>query len=826
MRFLPVSMLAVLIGASCTSDPVTEQPGGSTTSGPMGPTTGAPVSSTDAVDSTATSTGLGSSTATSGSTTDETETDVDPGVGVTLRRTSHGIVHVSADDYFGIGYGVGYAYTQDNRCLLVRRIEEVNGRLAAQLGADAPVTHHVHDVTVSALQSDRFYRGWFDPAAIEAGFAAGAPEVVELAEGYAAGVNRYLDDHPGSPACEVELTAELTAADLYRLWVAAATVASGESLIPLVAASPPDAAMGAEPPSPAPWQGPPASRPPVGSNAWAIGEDATTDGTSLHLYNPHFPWAGIERLYMVHVTIPGQLDVMGAALGGFALPAAGFSRQIAWGLTFSNASRYTVAELALTGDPLSYTVDGAIETIEQDVLSIDVLGEPKPRAVPFYRAQSRPVIDAPSFFLPWTASTAFAVQDVNATNTRLVEQLLRIAQASHVQELRDSLEELQGIPWSYVVASDSQGEVLFGDISAVPDVSTEHVTECVTTPTGSALLSFGIVVLDGSRAECGWSGLLPPEQLPGALRSDYVANSNNSHELPNLGELLTGFSPVLGLEGAGLSLRASLGLHMIEDRLTGADGRGPGFTAQQAQEVFFEARNRGGELLVDGIVADCQANPVGEHEGMLVDLGPACSALAGWDRRNTVASPGAAVFRGLWMALPDPSLMFEVPASLAAPLATPTGYTADPSVRAAVRDALARVSVSLGQAGVALDAPWGDVHSVLTPSGSVAMPGGLQAEGIFDAMVSVDGFYTFDGWVSSLSGVEPESLYGASYLHVVTLGDGDPQASGLLPYSQATEARSPWFLDQVARWSSNDWMVLPFTNGQIEADPELVTLEL
>ena len=74
------------------------------------------------------------------------------------------------------------------------------------------------------------------------------------------------------------------------------------------------------------------------------------------------------------------------------------------------------------------------------------------------------------------------------------------------------------------------------------------------------------------------------------------------------------------------------------------------------------------------------------------------------------------------------------------------------------------------------------------------MPGGLQAEGIFDAMVSTDGFYTFDGWVSSLSGVEPESLYGASYLHVVTLGDADPQASGLLPYSQATEARSPWFL--------------------------------
>jgi acyl-homoserine lactone acylase PvdQ len=30
---------------------------------------------------------------------------------VLLRRTSHGVVYVTASDYAGIGYGVGYAYT-------------------------------------------------------------------------------------------------------------------------------------------------------------------------------------------------------------------------------------------------------------------------------------------------------------------------------------------------------------------------------------------------------------------------------------------------------------------------------------------------------------------------------------------------------------------------------------------------------------------------------------------------------------------------------------------------------------------------------------------
>ena len=434
--------LASLLSAGCTPDPDPASTAGSTDEGAS--TSGGAATETAAVDTTAADTTAADTTAvdTTAAGTD-TDTDTESSI-ATLQRTTHGVVHVRAEDYFGLGYGVGYAYTEDNRCLLAFRIEEVQGRLAAQLGADAPVTNAVHDTTVSALQSDRFYRGWFDDAAIEAGFTAGAPEVLQLAEGYAAGVNRYLDDHPERAPCPIELGAAVTPQDLFRLWVAAATVGSGESIIALAAQAPPDAA--APPPVDPPWRGPPDARPPVGSNAWAIGRDATREGASLHLYNPHFPWAGSQRLYLVHATIPGELDVMGAALGGFPLPAAGFTRDLAWGLTFSNAARYTVAELALADDPLSYTVDDAIEPIEVEMLSIEVAGEPAPRSVPFYRAQSRPVIDAPSFFMPWTLASAFAVRDVNANNTRLVEQLLRIAQASSVLELQQTLADLQGNP--------------------------------------------------------------------------------------------------------------------------------------------------------------------------------------------------------------------------------------------------------------------------------------------------------------------------------------------------------------------------------------------
>jgi acyl-homoserine-lactone acylase len=56
---------------------------------------------------------------------------------------------------------------------------------------------------------------------------------------------------------------------------------------------------------------------PLGSNAWAFGKDTTANGSGLLLGNPHFPWAGVNRFWQVHLTMPGNLDVMGVGIGSF-----------------------------------------------------------------------------------------------------------------------------------------------------------------------------------------------------------------------------------------------------------------------------------------------------------------------------------------------------------------------------------------------------------------------------------------------------------------------------------------------------------------------------
>ena len=755
------------------------------------------------------------------------------GAGVELIRTSHGVVHVTARDHFGLAFGVAYAYTQDNRCLLAQRIEQVNGRLAAQLGPDEIVRMMDNSHYMPALQMDAFYRHYYDINAIRAGFDAGSQAVRDLAAGYAEGVNRYLAEHPGLPPCKgetfagkVNFTGKVTVDDVYRMWFVTASLASGEFVAPFLGildvsalgvGAPANAAAAALRSAVAPAAGKALALQPAdgfGSNAWAIGRDGVRNGRPLHFYNPHFPWDGIQRTYLIHARIPGELDVMGPALGGFPLPVSGFNRKLAWGLTFSVAPRVTFMEVAAStsdGITYSYLLDGQTRYITPRLYPIEVANEAVPRAVAVYAADDGPVLFGE--LLGLAPGTMLIVRDVNLDNTRLVEQMLGVAKSTSVHGLKRSLKTIQGVPWSYTTAVDAAGETLFGELSAIPNVTADLAAKCGDNPSAPWLAALGVYSLNGSRAECYWTGRLPSSQLPWVIRSDYVANSNNNYELPNLDARLTGKSPILGTANQPLALRPTLGLRMIEDRLAGIDGFGaPGFNAGLLKRMFGDKRHFAGELLVDDIVALCAAE---------ASLKPVCDALKGWDRKVQLDSRGAHVFVGLWLALREKGLtdaLFAVPNSLDEPLGTPRGLTSDPLVRAEVVKALQRVSDALGAAGVAPDAPWGDVHFVTGRHGKrFGLPGGPGTQGIFDSLHSLN-VVNFDAWVHSLSGFVPAELYGSSYTHIVEFAPEGPKACAIVAQSQATEPDSPWFLDQLGRLSNGVLFRLPFKATEIRAD--------
>src|SRR3546814_14418055 len=77
------------------------------------------------------------------------------------------------------------------------------------------------------------------------------------------------------------------------------------------------------------------------------------------LGNPHFPWKGRDRFYEMHLTIPGEYDMIGAALSGQPVVEIGHNETMGGSHNVSTARRFTFYELKLVpGDPTSYMVDG------------------------------------------------------------------------------------------------------------------------------------------------------------------------------------------------------------------------------------------------------------------------------------------------------------------------------------------------------------------------------------------------------------------------------------------------------------------------------------
>jgi len=70
------------------------------------------------------------------SDSDNNNADDAPVFAAEIRRTEHGIPHIKADDWRGLGFGFGYAYAQDNFCVTMRQVVFGTGRSAELMGED------------------------------------------------------------------------------------------------------------------------------------------------------------------------------------------------------------------------------------------------------------------------------------------------------------------------------------------------------------------------------------------------------------------------------------------------------------------------------------------------------------------------------------------------------------------------------------------------------------------------------------------------------------------------------------------------------------------
>ena len=120
------------------------------------------------------------------------------GLDATIRRTPHGVPHIEAKDFAGLGYGYGYALAQDNLCTIAEQYVTVRAERSRFFGPDATYTWRANALDQRNLESDFTFKRIIDTRVVE-GLIAKAPPQRPAARGArarcaatTAGYNRYL----------------------------------------------------------------------------------------------------------------------------------------------------------------------------------------------------------------------------------------------------------------------------------------------------------------------------------------------------------------------------------------------------------------------------------------------------------------------------------------------------------------------------------------------------------------------------------------------------------------------------------------------------------
>lgn len=721
----------------------------------------------------------------------------------TIVRTNYGIPHITAKDWRGVGYGVGYSYAQDNLCMIAEEFVTVAGERSRHFGREG--TAVVGFAPVDNLSSDFFFRSIINLPRLRAGAKAQGREVALMTDGYVAGYNRWLREigPKGVPeACRGKAWVRpITSDDLLRLNEKTMILGTLALAGGIANAAPPGNKVAARLGDALPGQHDVS----LGSNGWAFGADATANGRGLVIGNPHFPWTGPNRFWQMHVTVPGEVDVMGVGIAGSSLPILGFNHDIAWTHTVTAARHSTLFQLTLDpSDPTAYLIDGEPEKMIPRTISVPMDGDAPPATRTLYSTRYGPLVALPASGLGWTATTAFAVREGNSGNQRALGAWVRIARARSVGDVRKAVEETLAIPWVNTIVADRNGDVLHADVTVVPNLSAEKIKACETPL--SALAAERATLLDGSRSSCDWDvapgtpvpGLMPAASQAVYARRDYVANSNDSYWMSNAKVPHTPLSPILGRAESMLSLRTRSNFIELDRLLNGGGGK-PGGKVDHAaaKEMTFANKSLAADLVMDRLLDLCRDKP---------DVARGCKALEGWDRRFDIDSRGAYLFTVFWKAasrIPD---LWAVKFDVADPIHTPRDIVTTGDTATKLLAALGAATAQLDKEGIALDARWGDVQ--FAPRGQERIPvhGGEGGAGVLNFQISnpVPG------------GIVP--YHGSSYVQIVGFDAAGPVADAVLSYSQSPDPASPHFSDQTRLYSAKQWHRLPFSKAEIVAD--------
>jgi acyl-homoserine-lactone acylase len=607
-------------------------------------------------------------------------------------------------------------------------------------------------------------------------------ETRAIYDGFAAGVNRYIEMHPAEfPA---GFSPRFTGYDVATRDI---QIASGNTASRFVARldsiargpRPVPRGRGGPPPEPATRNAAPPDDDTIeeGSNAWAFAPSRTTSGRAILMRNPHLAWSA--GYYEGHLTVPGVVDFYGDfRIGGPFGVIGGFNRYLGWSTTNNAPDLDEIYSLDVDPEQVDhYILDGVSLPLERQLVTVEyrngdgLSSETRER----WRTPMGPVIYR-------NGGKIYILRSAEDGGYRGGEQFLRMMRATSLAEWKDAMRIRARVNSNFTYA-DRAGNILYLWNASMPALP--HRNGGDTT-----------AIHARSMADM-WTRYVDFDSLPQILnpKGGYVHNENDAPWYGNMQQPLDPkrWGPDFP-EDSVLDLRSQLSIALIDTK------------KKLSLEDVVKLKHSYRMLLADRVKGDLVAavratRPQG-------DTARALALLERWDNTSAPDSRGAVLFQTWWQRYTQGAradTMFARRWTSTAPASTPSGLAFP--VRAA--DAFAWAVGETKQRYGAFDVPWGDIHRVRLGSVDAPVGGCPGALGCFRVL----NFRTDPDGKRAVTG-------GDGWVLAVEFGD-EPRAYSVLAYGNRNRPESPRFASQAEMFARGEvkrvlWLEKDVVAGTVE----------
>jgi penicillin amidase len=506
---------------------------------------------------------------------------------VTIYRDTYGIPHVFGETDASTMFGFAYAQAEDN----FWRLED---NYIRSLGRRAEVDGE------AGLVNDRRNRTLEIPRLAREEYARMPRPLRTLLDGFAAGLNAYLADHP-------EVRPRLLTR--FEPWYPLAFIRFNyyqNGFFWAAGFRPSDLQVALDDPL--------IGSKDLGSNGWVIGPSKSATGHAMLFINPHLPFFGPGQVYEGHVSSGEGWNFTGYTRFGFPFPYVGHNESLGW-VSTDNAADQADLYIETFDDParpLAYRYGTGYRqaTSWTDTILVKTDAGIDRRVFTFRKTHHGPIVGVRD-------GKPLALRMAKLDADGWLGEWYAMTRARRVSELEDAMRPLNML-FGNVMAADADGNTFYLYNGAVP------IRDPRFDWSGP---------VDGSDPATEWRGYHALEDLP-RLTNPSTGWMQNCNTTPFL------------LTSSGNPEPSRFPSYMVveEDNWRGLTSRRilestPRFTWDAWVRAAFDTYVIAADSLLPGLLRDFTSD-AGRH----AQLAAAIDSLARWNRRSDTASVAMTLF--------------------------------------------------------------------------------------------------------------------------------------------------------------------------------------